>query len=74
MNSIERAILWPKRDYREALASPNCGAYVISATWSEQVSAPCIRNVWSRDVCRCVFETCANLPLKQNERERATAA
>lgn len=36
---------------------PNCGAYVIAATWTERVSDRCVRNVWSCEACECEFET-----------------
>jgi ribosomal protein L37AE/L43A len=45
---------------------PNCGAYVIAAIWSEQVSERCVRNIWSCDVCECEFETSAYLTTKQS--------
>ena len=47
---------------------PNCGAYIIAATWSEWASEQCIRNVWSCDGCKYEFETSAYLPLKQTEK------
>jgi ribosomal protein L37AE/L43A len=45
---------------------PNCGAYVIAAIWSEQVSERCVRNVWSCDECQYEFETSAYLTSKQS--------
>ncbi len=46
---------------------PNCGAYVIAAIWSEQVSERCVRNVWSCDVCEYEFETSAYLTVKRSD-------
>jgi ribosomal protein L37AE/L43A len=45
---------------------PICGAYVIAAIWSEQVSERCVRNVWSCDACQHEFETSAYLTTKQS--------
>jgi ribosomal protein L37AE/L43A len=44
---------------------PNCGAYVIAATWSERVSERCVRNVWSCEACGCEFETSAYFSVQQ---------
>ena len=38
---------------------PNCGAYIIAATWAERVSERCVRNVWSCEGCGYEFETSA---------------
>jgi ribosomal protein L37AE/L43A len=43
---------------------PNCGSYVIAATWSERASERCVRNVWSCQTCGCEWETAAYFPVK----------
>jgi hypothetical protein len=35
---------------------PQCGAEVIAPEWSEHVSAHCVRNTWSCEICDCQFE------------------
>ena len=43
---------------------PQCGAEVIAPEWSEHVSAHCVRNTWSCDICDCQFEeaVCLSAP------------
>jgi rubredoxin len=35
---------------------PQCGADGIAPEWSELVSAHCVRNMWSCDICEFQFE------------------
>jgi ribosomal protein L37AE/L43A len=44
---------------------PNCAAYIIAATWSEQVSERCVRDVWSCESCGFEFETSAYFPVQR---------
>ena len=72
MNSVERIFGLNGASGKPLHLCPNCGADVITATWSERLSARCVRNVWSCDACRYEFETSAYLPFKQVEQQTTT--
>jgi hypothetical protein len=49
---------------------PKCGADIVAPEWSGHVSAHCLRNVWSCEVCGYQFEDTVHLC----SRELAAAA
>jgi hypothetical protein len=52
MRSLERIYGLNGASVKPFHLCPNCGAYVLAATWAEWASERCIRNVWSCDGCK----------------------
>jgi ribosomal protein L37AE/L43A len=59
MVNVQRASGMDSASGKPQHLCPNCGAYIIAATWSERVSERCVRNVWSCESCGFEFETSA---------------
>jgi ribosomal protein L37AE/L43A len=59
MSSVDRVLGVSGPTGKPLHLCPNCGAFIIAATWVERVSERCIRNVWSCEGCGYEFETSA---------------